>query len=265
MSQYLKDAYKFNVYSVPLLNDVNDNDSCNLQSQYDAETINKLKLNNFTFQAQYQQNPIGFDDALIKREWIKYYDLKPNKYDNLAVYCDTALTENGDYSVLMLAGWINNRVYLADCAYGKWIFPELKRQLNSFYTKCKQQYKSNAISIYIENKSSGQSLIQDIELPTIELYPTITNEEKKEKRANKFQRLMEVIGLIEAGCLYIPSDAINIEWIREFLNEIETFTGEDNGFHDDFIDVMTYALKNYTKYSAKAEKWDNINESFGEY
>jgi predicted phage terminase large subunit-like protein len=220
----------------------------------------KKILGSINFNALYQQEPLQESGNIIKKEWLQFYDELPIKYDKLDIYCDTAFTEDGDYSVCLLGGWVGNKIYCVDCIYGKWIYPELKRNLLAFYNKSVVHHKLNSINVYIENKASGQSLIQDLPIPCIELYPTTTQENKHEKRANKYQRLMEVIGTIEAKCLHLPSTPT--DWSEELLHEITSFTGQDTGIHDDFVDVVIYLLKSYGKLFGESVDWESINQMF---
>lgn len=98
-------------------------------------------------------------------------------------------------------------------------------------------------SIFIENKASGMSLIQELRherLPVSELYPTYYNRElKKEQTTDKYTRYLEISSDIANGYVYIPEQS---DWVLDFLAECESFDGL--GTHrDDRVDCLIYALK----------------------
>ena len=134
--------------------------------------------------------------------------------------------------------------------------------MKAFYTSAVAMYNQNTIgSIYIENKGSGISLIQQLReqgLPVSELTPTVHNAElKKDQVTDKYTRLMEVIADIESGYVYIPEQA---HWIHEFLAECEAFTGGKQDVHDDWVDVLMYGLK--VRRKLMTTDWSAFKTSF---
>jgi hypothetical protein len=69
----------------------------------DAAVLDQLQrtLGSMGFAAQYQQDPVPPDGNAIHRDWLRYYDTAPNRFDLVMVSWDTASTlgEASDYSV----------------------------------------------------------------------------------------------------------------------------------------------------------------------
>lgn len=242
LSGYLIKKFKtFKTLKLPL---INENGQVLLPSQYTKERIEELKMDNTNFLAQYQQEPIINGGNIIKSEWFVKTPIIPNSFDFVYMTCDTAFSTktSADNSVFLLNGIKNKEIYLLDCKVGKWGMPDLKRNLLDCYNFAKDKYH-NFSTIYIENKASGQSLIQELQdfgLPVDGILPTVKGKlDTKEYTADKYTRLMEVISDLSNGYVKIP---IASNWQNEFLEECETFTGVDDT-HDDRVDTLIYALK----------------------
>ena len=117
-------------------------------------------------------------------------------------------------------------------------------------------------AIYIENKGSGISLIQQLRaegLPIIELTPTVHNEVlKKDIVADKYTRFLEVEADLVSGYVHIPESS---SWMPEFERQCEAFTGGKQEEHDDIVDALIYFIKTSSKYG-KAD-WNNFKNVFG--
>lgn len=241
LSGYLLKEYNYNLLKKSL---INQNSICELPKQYDIKRIEELKKNNYLWQAQYQQEPILQGGNIIKSEWFVKTSIIPNSFDFVYMTCDTAFSTktSADNSVFLLNGIKDKELYLLDCKVGKWGMPDLKRNLLDFYNFAKNKYH-NFSTIYIENKASGQSLIQELQdfgLPVDGILPTVKGKlDTKEYTADKYTRLMEVISDLSNGYVKIP---VASNWQNEFLEECETFTGLDDT-HDDRVDSLIYALK----------------------
>lgn len=221
-------------------------------------------LGNVNFQALYQQNPIIEGGNLIKTEWFQRYGAVPARMDSIFIVADTAFSEkkSADNSAFGLFGTTGKDLYMLDGYCKKVIFPDLRRDLKSFYEKARSAYSHVGMpSIYIENKGSGISLIQQLReegLPIRELHPTIRNETlKKDQIADKYLRFNEIAADLESGYFHIPESA---PWLLEFIAECESFTGGKQDTHDDFVDVLIYALKIRRK--TMATDWNALYNSF---
>jgi predicted phage terminase large subunit-like protein len=113
---------------------------------------------------------------------------------------------------------------LLDVWSGRVEYPELKRKTLELAER------DHPHAILIEDKASGQSLIQDLRrstmLPVIAVMP----------KGDKLSRFAQVTPLIEAGRLALPREA---PWLAEFEREVLEFPG---GRHDDCVDALSQYL-----------------------
>ena len=191
---------------------------------------------------------------LFKMDKFKRYKYAPEKFNGLYIVCDTAFSEkkSADNSAFELWGVTGKDKYLLDAYCKKVTFIDLCRDLKSFYQKALLDYGQTTAfsSIYIENKASGISLIQQLRaegLPIIELMPTVHNAElKKDMVADKYTRFLEIEAEIDSGNVWLPEVA---PWMPEFERQHEAFTGGKQEEHDDLCFVAGTLIK--TKYGNK--------------
>ncbi len=177
----------------------------------------------------YQQRPAAAEGAIFKRDWIRTYRDLP-KFRKIIQSVDTAFkagAEN-DYSVVTTWGITENGYFLVSLWRGRVEFPELKRQV------CSQAEQWKPHAILIEDRASGQSLIQELKLAT--RFPILPVKVDKDKRS----RAEAVTPLFEAGKIFVPESA---PWLDTFVDELAAFPA---GTHDDIVDSTTQTL-NYLR------------------
>ncbi len=203
------------------------------ENKLEIETA-KLELGSSAFNAQYMQEPKECEDSLIRPKWIKRYDKIPAKFDSCIQSWDCAVKvkAQSDYSVCTTWYKINNNFYLIDVFKDKMKFTELKRMALKLW----EDYNSD--TVLVEDKASGQSLIQ--ELDEHSLIPIIPIQPLKDKET----RFISILSLFESGKVVLPENA---PWLAEFESELLAFP---NVKHDDQIDSMTQFLK-WTKDSKR--------------
>jgi len=168
--------------------------------------------------------------GIIKNNWWKYYENENDIYRQQVFKkvqsWDTAFKKNqeNDYSVCTTWVYTNTGFYLIDVWRGRVEFPELKR-------KVVELAKLHSVNeILIEDKASGQSLIQELQRNTILPIKAIKVEN------DKIARVHSVTPLIESGKVYLPKEA---HWLKGFLDEMEEFP---NGEFDDTVDSVSQFL-----------------------
>jgi len=168
--------------------------------------------------------------GIIKNSWWKFFENENDIYRQQVFKkvqsWDTAFKKNqeNDYSVCTTWVYTNTGFYLIDVWRGRVEFPELKR-------KVVELAKLHSVNeILIEDKASGQSLIQELQRNTILPIKPIKVEN------DKIARVHSVTPLIEAGKIYLPKDA---HWLKQFLDEMEEFP---NGEFDDTVDSVSQFL-----------------------
>lgn len=218
---------------------------------------------------KYEHIWLGIPNAeagnLIKMSMFQRYKQPPERFDGLFITCDTAFSEkkSADSSAFLLGGVKDKQKYILDLYCKKVTFVDLCRDLKSFYLNAVQKYgrSNNLDAIYIENKASGISLIQQLRaegMPILELTPTVHNEVlKKDIVADKYTRFLEIEAELDSGNVSIPESA---PWIPEFERQCEAFTGGKQEEHDDIVDTLIYFIKMSKKYGGT--NWDLYKQAF---
>ena len=194
------------------------------------------ELPNGKWQAQYQQNPVGNESAIIKRDWWKWWEEdNPPECEYILQSWDTAFEKNNraDYSAGTTWGVFthhkDNQKYLILLnTYKKRVeFPELKKDVLREYN----EYEPD--TLIVEKKASGAPLIYDLRamgIPVSEYTPS--------KGQDKFARLNSVSDIIASGKVWVP----RTRWAEELVDEIASFP---SGEHDDLVDSTTLALMRF--------------------
>ncbi len=238
LSGILQTKYNFKTLKRPL---VDDNGICQLPSQYTKERIEELKVNNYMFTSQYQQEPIILGGAVIKREWFKYYNPTDRfNYNRLIITADTAMKvkEHNDYSVFVVGGITSdNKLHIIDMVRGKWEAPELKRVALELFEKYKydEQTGVSCSGIFVEDKASGTGLIQELQRAGTPINGLPVDKDK-------LTRLESVLTYISSGQVLLPYNEM-YGFNPELLAECEAFTRDDSHVHDDIVDTLVYCIQ----------------------
>lgn len=192
--------------------------------QEQVEEAKKI-LGAYMFAGRHQQRPIPREGGILKEQYWQYYLSPPNC--SLKIWSwDTAFkagTQN-DYSAGVLLGEWNNNYYILDVFCDRLEFPELKRRIIALH----QRDKTNAV--IVEDKASGQSLIQALQRDTN--LPIIGQKVDRDK----VSRVNAIAPTIEAGRVYLPHQA---SWLADFLIQTAAFP---NGSFDDIVDALSQAI-----------------------
>ena len=186
--------------------------------------------------AQYQQNPTGEENAIIPRDWWKRWDREvvPQLEYVIQSY-DTAFSkrETADFSAITTWGVFHPdegdapNLILLDSKKGRWDFPELKEVAYEQYNYWDPD------TVIVEAKASGLPLTQELRqtgIPVVNFTPS--------KGADKVTRVHSVSPLFEAGMVWAPDEV----FADEMIEEVAAFP---NGEYDDLVDSMTQALMRY--------------------
>jgi predicted phage terminase large subunit-like protein len=241
LSGLLIEKYGYDVLKKPLLD---SNGNCTLPSQYTHERVIELQRNNYMFQAQFQQSPLFEGGNLIKRDWFTYYqpiDISQNRYKKIVIAWDTAISvkESADFSCGLVGGVTpEGKLHILEMIHGRYEYPELKQVAVNLYNKYQFDiYYTSCSANYIENKASGQQLIQELRSKTG--MPVIPIEVNKDKLA----RVEEVLEYIQSGNVMLPVDE-NYGFNPTLLSELEEFNREQTQEHDDITDTLVHLINN---------------------
>ena len=235
-----EDGPKWTVINLPALAEKDDplgrkEGEALCPERYNEEALQNIRrVMGASFQALYQQRPSAEEGDIFKREWWQYYKEAP-KLKWIIQSWDTAFKKGAenDYSVCHTWGVSDSGFYLLDRWKEKVEFPTLKRTVVSLANKWHPR------AILIEDKASGQSLIQELKTNTTLPVLAIPVDSDKVTRAHA------VTPSVEAGNCYLPEDA---PWLQDFIDEFATFP---NGSHDDEVDATTQFL-NYVRRRGEA-------------
>lgn len=187
--------------------------------------------------AQYQQNPTGEENAIIPREWWRRWDRDTvPQLEYVIQSYDTAFSkrETSDFSAITTWGVFHPdesgsrpNLILLDSKKGRWDFPELKSLAYENYKFWEPD------TVIIEAKASGLPLTHELRnmgIPVVNFTPSRGND--------KVSRVHSVSPLFEAGMVWAPDEV----WADEMIEEVAAFP---NGEYDDLVDSMTQALMRY--------------------
>jgi predicted phage terminase large subunit-like protein len=205
---------------------------------WNRERLDDLKKNMtpYAVAGQLQQRPVPQEGGMIQWNWFKRYTDLPGKdiYLETIQVWDTAQKANELLNCPWVCGtWMvfYDGYYLVDILR-KWMnYPDGKKEV---FLQA-ERYKPN--TIIIEDKSTGQSLIQ--EMPTYEYngkkfhYSIIPFEPEGDKETRMYVEAPQ----IHAGKVLLPIDA---PWMGNFEPEVKSFP---NSNFKDQIDMLSMFLK----------------------
>jgi len=183
--------------------------------------------------AQYMQNPVSEEGALIKREWWKLWDKEnPPQCEFTIMSLDAAQEANNraDYNALTTWGVFfndetnNYAIILLNAIKKRLEYPDLKALVLEEY----REWQPDAFMV--EKKSNGSVLYQEFRrmgIPVGEFTPG--------KGQDKIARVNAVSSLFQGGVVYAPDR----RWAKEVIEECNDFPA---GVNDDLVDSTTLAL-----------------------
>ena len=188
------------------------------------------------WQAQYMQNPVSEEGALLKREWWKIWEKDdPPDCEFTIMSLDAAQETNNraDYNALTMWGVFfneesnNYNIILLNAIKKRMEFPELKKLVLEEY----KEWEPDAF--VVEKKSNGAALYQELRrmgVPVGEFTPG--------KGQDKISRVNAVSDLLASGIVWAPDR----RWAKEVIEECNDFP---SGTNDDLVDSTTQALMRF--------------------
>jgi hypothetical protein len=196
----------------------------------------KASLDVRYWNAQYMQNPVSEEGALIKREWWNIWEKdNPPQCEFIIMSLDAAQEANNrsDYNALTTWGVFFNEevnnysIILLNAINERLEFPELKKMVLEQY----KEWQPDAFMV--EKKSNGAALYQEMRrmgIPVGEFTPG--------KGQDKIARVNAVSDLFSAGIVWAP----DTRWAQELVEQCNDFP---SGSNDDMVDSMTLALMRF--------------------
>ena len=188
------------------------------------------------WQAQYMQNPVSEEGALLKREWWQVWEKDdPPSCEFIIMSLDAAQETNNraDYNALTTWGVFFNEetnnyaIILLNSIKKRMEYPDLKALVL-------EEYKEWEPDVFIvEKKSNGSALYQEFRrmgVPVGEFTPG--------KGQDKIARVNAVSALFQGGVVFAPDR----RWAKEVIEECNDFP---SGTNDDLVDSTTLALMRF--------------------
>lgn len=209
------------------------------ESRLSEKILKELKtsLGSQDYAAQIQQSPMAEGGNIVKLHWFKRYTLElieAMQFETIVVSCDTAYQEKdlSDPSCLQAWGIKENKAYLIEVINECLTYPDLERVLKSFLEKHKPHFT------LIENKASGQSLIQSLKREgKFSIVPIEVLRGTKWSPNNKIVRFHNVSAIVEAGNVFLPERA---NWLFDYENQITKFPNSEKA---DMVDATSQFLE----------------------
>lgn len=246
----------------------------------------KKNLGSYGYAGQYQQSPAPSDGGIFKRDWFSLWKKDRMPFITSVIQSwDTAFSDKqqNDYSVCTTWGIFSssslgqyvdgepfNCALLLSLWKGRAIYPDLrdrvvrlsKNYMDVWDDDTGLQFTNKPDIILIEEKGSGQSIIQDLHMAGVSnIYGRIPN-------GDKISRAHLVSPLVEMGIIYLAynekSKSLK-QSAQAFLNELILFP---KAKHDDIVDTFTQFLA-YAKETGLLTipidpKYDSVEENFDE-
>jgi len=176
------------------------------------------------------------NEAIFKRPWFTILEKLPDAqhWKRLIISCDTAFkaNESNDNSAWGLILEFTQGFLIIDAEYGKIEFPELITGVKEFYNRHNCKYYNNNINyVCVEDKASGQSLIQTLQRETSLPMKALPAKGDKVERANN------VVPTCETGRVFLLKGA----WNDDFLDELCEFNAAMDT-PDDQVDWFAHGV-----------------------
>ena len=200
--------------------------------RYSLETLNNIRENigSYDWASLYQQRPAPKAGGVIKREWIRFYDVNdmPRVWDRQLQSWDFTFKDavKSDNVSGQVWGSVNGYFYLLDNDTRKMDFVAQKRALKRMSELWPMTYEK-----VVEDKANGPAIINSMSDDVSGLIPY-------NPQGSKIERAYAVSPLFETGRVFVPRPEQR-PWVKSYLDELCNFPGAP---HDDQVDATTQAL-----------------------
>jgi predicted phage terminase large subunit-like protein len=213
----------------------------------------KTMLGVYGSSGQLQQNPEPSGGGILKTNYIQLWpsDKGLPQFEYILQSYDCAFTEKTTGDPTACSVWAvfthqgQRNVMLVDAWDEHLSYPDMRSKVvKDWSTEYGGMSKENAFHkarrpdrILIEEKASGQSLLQDLRLakvPAIGYNPG---------RADKVSRAHQAAPTLELGMVWVPESAKTpghpVSWAAQFMKQLAKFPVAE---HDDYVDTFTQAI-----------------------
>lgn len=217
--------------------------------------LDKLRLNDeFTYNAQYMCQPTIPGGNIIKKIWWRTYRPDALREPGIVfVTADTAYKEKDAADLSVLWAWkvTTHGLFALTARYGRWNFPRLVEEAQRFWA---DMVHIGARIFYIEDKASGQSLVQTLQDHGIDAEAWLPKEHSFPD--DKVGRMNEAAVLIAGGNVLLPTGNIEVSVLDgnniyvtpeayDLVEECASFSYDNSHLHDDHCDALSMACSIY--------------------
>jgi predicted phage terminase large subunit-like protein len=180
------------------------------------------------WQSLFQGRPTAAEGNLFKRSWFKFYNKRPEYFDEIIQSWDCAFkdSDGSDFVAGGVWGRIGAEYYLLDRIKERLDLPatcDVIMQMTKKWPK--------AMLKLIEDKANGPAVVQLLRTRVPGILAVNPD-------GGKIARANAVSPAFESGNVYLP-DAEIAPWVVEYMDELCAFP---NGANDDEVDQTTQAL-----------------------
>ncbi len=186
----------------------------------------KVQMGSRAFNAQFQQAPTSEEGAIFKRAWWKFYREMPRVRRRVWVW-DTAVKtqDHNDFTCGLLISETSDGYYIEKMVKERMEYPDLKRAIQTYF------HAEKTHAVVIEDKSSGQQVIQDLRRDTT--IPVVAFDAGGK---DKILRASIASPKVEAGKVFLPEAA---PWAADLIENMAAFPDVE---HDDDVDAFTSGI-----------------------
>lgn len=220
-------------------------------SEVETKKLEK-KLGSYGAAGQLQQRPSPRGGGMIKEANFVLWpaNKKLPDFSFVVQSYDTAFTERttGDPTGCLVFGVFKykeaNRAMILDAWDDLLAYPKLRKKVIADWKAIYGGDEEDDLhpgkrpdAIIVENKGSGQSLLQDLRAA---LVPAFTYNPGK---ADKMARLQAALPLVELDIIYVIESKVEprqpVSWVRPAIKQLTTFPAAE---HDEYVDCLSQAF-----------------------
>lgn len=201
-----------------------------------TETGNYIIEGYYSKNCQYLLEPIDSENAVFRKEWIKYYKEEDLREKTLRTYMTIdpaiSLTKGSDNSAIVVCSVDEyNNMYVRATKFGRWLPKELIAlifDMNELYHPIRIGLETAAFQKSLKYALQDEMRESGIFLPLQELKFSSVNMRNKEQRVQGLQPRFE-------------NGAI---WLKDGMDDLEDeLLRFPAGKHDDIVDALAYQLQ----------------------
>ena len=225
-----------------------DKDGLFFPKRFTRKYLDNLKKAGRRFYlGQILQRPSEKEGNIFKHSYWKYYEILPDKLDEVIQSWDCAFKDDpsSSYVVGQVWGRKGSNLYLIQNRREHLGFEATKNAILSMSNQYPQARKK-----IIEDKANGTAIIEVLKSRLFGITP-VSPTESKGARANA------VSYMAECGNVYLPKNAA---WLEDYETEMEAFSPSNSKLHDDQVDASTQAWYYFHKKMNTLEKYRKFVE-----